>query len=195
MKYFFSQLNCFVVILFLSFHFLWPTYSYPVDSSLWDTIKLKGHIILIRHALAPGIGDPPEFVLRDCSTQRNLSVEGKKQAEKIGQLFRKNGIRDAALFSSQWCRCLETAELLQLGPVKELPLLNSFFNQPEKRVSQTSELKAWMNNIHKDNLTILITHQVNITALTGVYPSSGEIVVVRFVNENEYQVLGTIQTH
>lgn len=194
MLYFFSRLNCFTVIFFLFFLFFWPTYSYPEDHSLWDAMKLKGHFILLRHALAPGIGDPLDFELRDCSTQRNLSGEGQQQAEKIGQLFRENGIRDATVFSSQWCRCLETAELLQLGPVKELPLLNSFFNQPEKRVPQTSELKAWINNIPKVNSTILVTHQVIITALTGVYPGSGEIVVVRFVDENEYQVLGTIQT-
>lgn len=95
-------------------------------------LKKPGHFAIMRHALAPGTGDPRNFDLTDCSTQRNLSEAGREQAKAVGELLRKSGIEKAGVYSSQWCRCLDTATLLGLGPVTELPALNSFFQQPEK---------------------------------------------------------------
>ena len=144
----------------------------------WTVLHSGGHIALMRHALAPGAGDPPDFALEDCSTQRNLSQKGRDQAVRIGAEARANGIVAARVLSSQWCRCLETAELLGLGQVEPLPALNSFFREPQRGTDQTKALESWIAAQSYDQPLFLVTHQVNITALTGVYPRSGEILIV-----------------
>lgn len=164
------------------------------ESDLWKALASGGHVALLRHALAPGTGDPPEFRLGHCTTQRNLSDEGRDQAVRIGDRFRDNNIHGARVYSSQWCRCLETARLLKLGRVAELPPLNSFFRDFERRASQTEALRQWLRAQDLDHPLILVTHQVNITALTGVYPDSGELVVVHRSCSGDIQVVGTIQT-
>lgn len=163
------------------------------EAPLWRALAEGSHVALMRHALAPGTGDPSNFALRDCATQRNLSQGGRDQARRIGARFRAQGIETARVRSSQWCRCLETARLLELGPVEELPSLNSFFRNFERREGQTEELKTWMAQRSKKP-AILVTHQVNITALTDIFPASGEIVVVRISASGETEVLGTIET-
>jgi len=171
-----------------------PAQSSDQDADLWKALGSGGHIALLRHAIAPGTGDPPEFKLGNCKTQRNLSAKGRDQAIKIGELFRGHGIQTAQVLSSQWCRCLETARLIGLGPVQELPFLNSFFNDYEHREPQTILLKEWINKQALAELIVLVTHQVNITALTNVYPSSGELVVLRRSEAGELTVIGTIET-
>jgi phosphohistidine phosphatase SixA len=164
------------------------------DAGLWEALRLGGHVALLRHAIAPGTGDPAAFMLGDCSTQRNLSDTGRAQAERIGARFRANGIERAMVFSSQWCRCLETARLLRLGPVNDLPVLNSFFLRDGRRARQTEALKNWLSRRDLGSVLILVTHQVNITALTGVYPSSGELVVIRRSENGGISVAGSIET-
>jgi len=171
-----------------------PGVSAAEDSALWHALASEGHAALLRHAIAPGTGDPLEFAIGDCSTQRNLSEEGRQQARQIGSLFRRNGIEAARIFSSQWCRCLETAKLLGIGPVMELPILNSLFQRPERRNRQTQTLKAWLASQEVDRPLVLITHQVNITALTGVYPASGELIIVRQSENGEISAVGSIRT-
>ena len=149
---------------------------------------------LLRHAIAPGTGDPSDFTLRDCSTQRNLSDQGREQAVRIGKRFRGHGIMTAGVYSSQWCRCLDTAELLDLGPVEELPALNSFFQDFGRRDAQTRALNDWLGGRQRGRPLVLVTHQVNITALTGVYPASGELVVIHRRTDGTISVAGTIQT-
>ena len=148
------------------------------ESAAWAALRSGGHIALMRHALAPGTGDPANFDVADCGTQRNLSQEGRDQAARIGEQARANGLSAALVRSSQWCRCLETAELLGLGPAEVLPALNSFFRSPERGLSQTQAVETWIGEQALDQPVILVTHQVNITALTGVYPRSGEILIV-----------------
>ena len=150
--------------------------------------------MLLRHAIAPGTGDPENFTLGDCSTQRNLSDAGREQAAAIGELFRDNGIANARLFSSQWCRCRETAALLKLGAVEELPYLNSFFQRYQHQDFQTQKMKEWLGVQRFERPLVLVTHQVNITALTGVYPSSGELVFAGRSEGGHISVLGTIKT-
>lgn len=162
------------------------------ETDIWQAIKSNGYVMLMRHALAPGTGDPEEFVLEDCGKQRNLSEEGRDQAIEFGNRFRQNGVTKAVVYSSQWCRSLDTAELLQLGPVKPLPIINSFFRNFDRREAQTTKLKDWILTQKLDKPVILVTHQVNITALTGVYPDSGEMVVVR-IEDNKLYVIGTIK--
>jgi phosphohistidine phosphatase SixA len=163
-------------------------------SVLWDALKSGGHVALIRHALAPGTGDPPEFQLGQCATQRNLSGAGRDQARHIGDRFRHNGIDRARVFSSQWCRCLETAKLLKLGPVVELAALNSFFQHYARRDSQTQATLKWLEAQDLAHPLVLVTHQVNITALTGIFPDSGELVIVRRTPTGDLEVIGTIET-
>jgi len=161
--------------------------------NLWGALKTNNHLVLIRHALAPGLGDPNYFHVEDCKTQRNLNDEGRYQSKKIGDLFRSNGIGKAAVYSSQWCRCLDTARLLDLGEVSELPSLNSFFEHFKREQSQTEQTMRWIQNAPLDTPTVLVTHQVNITALTGYYPAEGEIVFVRRSTDGQLSIIGSKQ--
>jgi phosphohistidine phosphatase SixA len=163
-------------------------------AAIWRALASEGHVALLRHAIAPGVGDPREFMIGDCGSQRNLSEEGRKQARRIGARLRENGIESARVFSSQWCRCLETARLLGVGPVSELAILNSFFQRPERRERQTRGLEEWLAGQALDGSLVLVTHQVNITALTGVFPASGELVVIRRSENGGISVVGSIQT-
>jgi len=151
-----------------------------------------GHIAIMRHALAPGGGDPANFTLDDCSTQRNLSEAGRRQARRTGDFLRSVGVEQARVFSSQWCRCLDTAELLDLGPVEPLPALNSFFRDRERGPEQTQALREKIAGMDLSEPVVMVTHQVNITRLTDVFPSSGEIVVLRRGEDGDLAVLGTV---
>jgi phosphohistidine phosphatase SixA len=164
------------------------------DTAYWNALRSGGHVALLRHARAPGTGDPPEFALRDCGTQRNLSKEGRDQAARIGARFQENGIDSARVFSSQWCRCLETARLLDLGTIRELPILNSFFRRYERRDPQTQALRDWLARQDVDEPVVLVTHQVNITALTDIYLAEGALVVIRRTESGEISVVGIIES-
>ena len=149
---------------------------------------------LIRHALAPGTGDPPGFRVNDCATQRNLSPAGRAQARAIGERFRANGIGAAVVFSSQWCRCLDTARELALGEVTPFAGLNSFFAGQGDEAQHTRAARTLIaEQAGTGKPLVLVTHQVNITALSGVYPSSGEIIVMR-VDGDALSLAGRIRT-
>jgi len=155
-----------------------------METAVWAALKNGDHVALLRHASAPGTDDPPGFRLDDCSTQRNLSEAGREQARSIGARFREHGIENVVIYSSQWCRCLETAKLLDLGKVNRFPGLNSFFRDGSREALQAAEVRALINKRPKGTSLVLVTHQVNITALSGVFPQSGEIVVLRPDGEN-----------
>lgn len=149
---------------------------------------------MLRHALAPGTGDPAEFDVNDCATQRNLSKSGREQARRIGDLFRANEIDSAHIYSSQWCRCLETARLLGLGPVNELPIINSFFQAFHREERQARQLRQWLDQQDLSQPLLSVTHQVNITTMTGVFPASGELVVLHQDGDGQLRVVGTLET-
>ncbi|MEX1233390.1 MAG: histidine phosphatase family protein [Roseovarius sp.] len=136
-----------------------------------------GAVLLMRHALAPGTGDPGDFQLGDCRTQRNLSEEGRDQARRIGAALREADVRPTHVFTSEWCRSRETAELLDLGEVIPLPALNSHFAGRGDKAAQTRAVMDTLANLPDDARPILVTHQVNITALSGTFARSGEIVM------------------
>ncbi|MCH9675304.1 MAG: histidine phosphatase family protein [Gammaproteobacteria bacterium] len=139
----------------------------------------NGHILMVRHALAPGNGDPPEFRLGECATQRNLDERGREQARAIGHWLRANGVFAARVYSSQWCRCRETAELMNVGEVTPLPALNSFYDRPTMREPTLEALRDFLATRTDDEpLTILVTHHVVIAAMTGLGVASGEGVLV-----------------
>jgi len=160
--------------------------------ALWVALKSGGHIALMRHAEAPGTGDPANFRLDDCSTQRNLSAAGRQQAERIGQAVREQGIMIGRVWSSRWCRCRETAQRLGFAPVEPLPILDSFFRDRERGSQQTAALRRFVSEPRTGPSLILVTHQVNITALTGILPQPGDIVVIRPMGNGRFTVLGII---
>ena len=140
---------------------------------------------MLRHARAPGTGDPPGFRLGDCRTQRNLDDSGRAQARGISTWLHARGISRARVYSSQWCRCLETAALLDLGPVTPLPALNSFFERPQEREQRLTALRQFIARQPPDGgLIVMVTHYVTIAALTGEGVSSGEAVVLTLADGN-----------
>lgn len=153
-----------------------------------------GHVVMLRHALAPGVGDPKNFRLGDCATQRNLSEEGRAQARRLGERLRAHGIDEAEVYSSQWCRCLETAELLGLGPVEGLPALNSFFSRPADREPNLEALRGFLAALPADGPpVILVTHQVTIAAIADRGTASGEAVVLEVDGTGQPPVVGAIE--
>ncbi len=162
------------------------------SGTLWETLKQPGHFVLMRHALAPGTGDPGNFQLDDCGTQRNLSDGGRQQARRTGEAFRENGITDVAVYSSLWCRCLETARLLGFGDTTPLPSLNSFFQERSEGPAQTRQLQEDVRGMDLSRTVILVTHQVNVTAFSGVNPRSGEMVVMRRTTDYRFETVGSI---
>ncbi|WP_421860730.1 histidine phosphatase family protein [Parvibaculum sp.] len=131
----------------------------------WDALESPGAFAIMRHALAPGTGDPANLTVGDCSTQRNLSQQGRDQASRIGQAFLDRGHAFDVVLTSQWCRCRDTADLLSLGPVQEVPAFNSFFQDFSTRDSQTAEALTVLAD--RTDRPFIVTHQVNIRAVTG----------------------------
>jgi len=161
----------------------------PAVANDWDALRTPGAVAIMRHALAPGTGDPAGFTLGDCSTQRNLDARGRAQAERLGDALRARGLRFDAVLSSQWCRSMDTARLLGLGPVTETPALNSFFQNRGDRDAQTEALDALLRET--GGRLMLVTHFVNIRALTGESAGSGEVLVIRATPDGT-KVLGRI---
>lgn len=155
-------------------------------------LKSGGGVLMIRHANAPGSGDPADFRIDDCATQRNLDERGRAQAQAIGDALRHYGIGKVRLYSSQWCRCLETARLMKLGAVQPLPALNSFFSRPADREPRIAALQAFLAKQPRDGgPIILVTHYVTIAAMTGEGVSSGEGVVLQ-LKTGSPQVVGRL---
>ena len=148
------------------------------DDAVWTRLREGGYTVLIRHARAPGIGDPPAFRLYDCATQRNLSAEGRAQAAALGAAFRERKVPVARVLSSRWCRALDTARAA-FGKAEPEPALDSFFSESRRGPSQTERVRALIkaSSSEPGNL-VLVTHQVNITALTRIFPAEGEMIVV-----------------
>lgn len=162
------------------------------SESSWAELRAGRAIALLRHAAAPGTGDPAGFRLDDCSTQRNLSEEGRAQSRAIGDLFRANGIETAAVYSSQWCRCLDTARLLGLGEVTELALLNSFFDDTSRGGEQSAALLEWLRARRFTGPAVFVTHQFNISGVTDKAPARGEMVIARITQAGPLEVLGSV---
>jgi phosphohistidine phosphatase SixA len=163
-------------------------------SEFWAAIKKPGTIILLRHAYAPE--NPPDTDtenLKNCGTQRNLDETGRAQARRTGDELRRNGIRTARVHSSQYCRSLETARLLNIGSVQELAALNqTFFAQPFAMRDAAAKTKQFMQTVPTNQLAVLVSHVTNIQALAGVSVTSGEMVAVRLEPSGDVTVLGRL---
>lgn len=174
----------------------YPVVSQQTDDDLWSKLQQKGQVyaVLFRHAIAPGTGDPSNFSLNDCSSQRNLSLEGKVQAVRMGEAFKSRQINVTKILSSQWCRCLDTANLMNLGSVQPFTPLNSFFLNSNRSEEQTNQLRKFLlEETHQEGVIVMVSHQVNITAMSDIFPRSGEGVVLHIQqNNNKIKVLGQI---
>lgn len=170
----------------------------PAESGgdIWSQLRRAEthYYLLMRHAIAPGTGDPPNFQLDDCSTQRNLSKAGITQAIRTGNTFKEQRVAVKQVLSSQWCRCLDTAMSMDLGPVEPFPALNSFFTDRAKEPERTEALREFMvTRQDEPGVTVLVTHFVNIVAISGDGVASGEIVVIQVNDQNEPEVVAKIE--
>ena len=151
-----------------------------------------GIVAVMRHAHAPGTGDPASFTLDDCATQRNLGARGRQQAREIGAAIRAAGAIVDRVLTSQWCRCRDTARLLDLGPVEDLPALNSFFRNPARADRQTADLRQFLSGLPPGAAVILVTHYVNIKSLTGRGVASGEVLLLEIGRAGTISVVDEI---
>ena len=154
-----------------------------MGSELADKLKLPNHAWLMRHALAPGTGDPAGYSLNECSTQRNLDGQGKLQATRTGQWLQSQGIQKAMVLSSPWCRCKDTANLLGYGQPEVEPAIGSFFEASQEAADYTQRLQkrlAQLGPTKGDKALILVTHHVNILDYMGSHVGSGDMVLVQF---------------
>jgi phosphohistidine phosphatase SixA len=163
------------------------------DEAGWTALTAPGTHALMRHATAPGTGDPQGFRIGDCKTQRNLDAAGRAQAARIGAAVRDRGIAIATVLTSQWCRARDTADLLGLAPVEAEPALNSFFDDRGSAEVASRAVVQRLSGLGEGK-AVAVTHQVNITALTGIFPASGEIIVVAPAADGSLAVRGRIRT-
>jgi len=152
------------------------------QSDLASKLKDGSHVLLMRHADAPGYGDPKNYQISQCSTQRNLGDLGRRQAKNTGDWLSSQGIEQAKVYSSPWCRCIDTASLLNKGAVKKEVALGSFFDDMSQAKRQTDELVKLIAVERKQNPTmpiIMVTHHVNIQSYMGMVVNSGDMVLVK----------------
>ena len=174
---------------------LFPSAAHGRDLAIWDQLQgtnPKGYVLLIRHALAPGVGDPENFNVNDCSTQRNLNDEGRKDAREIGSWLKRRDLKIFRVESSRWCRAKETARLLDLGKVRLNKNFDSLFRDPDPAKSpQTATIKKQIfNHRNTRGILVLVGHSVNIQTLTGTSLESGEGVLVRATPQGDLKVMG-----
>lgn len=170
------------------FLLLWPSVAIA-DEALWQALRQGSAVALIRHAEAPGTGDPAGFRLDDCATQRNLSAAGRNQARRLGDAFRQHGIDAALVLTSAWCRARDTAALLELGRPEAAPALASLHGRADRRDAQMAELKALIGSLPPNRALVLVSHQATIAALANAHPASGEVIVV---DRRSLQALGRL---
>ena len=155
------------------------------------TVKksISANIIFLRHALAPGVGDPIAFIKEDCSTQRNLNNEGRLQARLIGDYLRQSNIRFSEILTSEWCRCIDTAKELDIGKWKTFSGLNSFFQGHEKKHLVVNKLWKKIKSLKSSDFVLFVTHQVVITEITGEVPRSGEMVLYNSITKKKSRLM------
>jgi len=184
------------LLIFSLIFTLSPRTSMANELAIWDKLQgtaPKGYVLLLRHSLAPGVGDPENFDLRDCSTQRNLSAVGRQDAQDVGRWLARREIKIARVESSRWCRAKETANLLNLGKVRLNRNLDSLFEEADAlNHPQTIKVrKQIVDHRNKSGMLILVGHFVNIAAITNVGVDSGEGVLVRADSKGVIKVVGS----
>ncbi len=161
-----------IFVLFTSF-----TSAVAKQDFLKEMHAINANIVFVRHALAPGYGDPINFDINDCETQRNLNIQGIKQSRNLGNYFKKQTIIFSDIFTSQWCRCIDTAKEMGLENWLAIPELNSFYQNRFKKSDIMEKLNYRLNSVKEEELLLMITHQVVISEVTKISPPSGGIVI------------------
>jgi phosphohistidine phosphatase SixA len=167
------------------------------DASLWSKLQEGGRVALIRHGDAPGgVGDPPGFRLEDCATQRNLSDRGRAESRALGAAFREHRVPVGKLLSSQWCRCRETAQLMDIGPIEDAPTFNNAAVLRDRREQLKEGARAVIAAWRGPGTLVVVTHGANVLALMGVHPPQGSITVVEPdpAAAEKFRLLGRIPT-
>ena len=179
-----------IKIILVIFLFLTNGIKADNEVQVLENLKKGGNLIFIRHAYAPGGGDPDNFDIADCSTQRNLSNSGKEQSKKIGIFFEQNQIPVDQVISSEWCRCKETAQIA-FNKFETKNFLNSFFSEKfaKNKKKQIKELKKYIQNWSGKKNLVLVTHYVVISEALNYAPSSGEIVI----SDKNFKKIGNIE--
>jgi phosphohistidine phosphatase SixA len=179
---------------------LWAPAAAPAADNVWALMKKPGHVVLLRHSNAPegvagsNLPESNDMDFKNCSIQRNLDQEGRAQAARIGNEFRKHGISKARLFSSQYCRAIDTAKLTKLGPVNQLPILNQVSYSELTRMREVgAKGRDFIKKIPANQITILISHVTNIYAIADVKLDSGEMAVVHINPPDQVIVDGRIK--
>ena len=177
----------FILILFISLTTLVKADS---KKNIIENLKVGGKLIFIRHAYAPGGGDPENFNIYDCSTQRNLSESGRKQSRKIGNFFTENKIQIENVYSSEWCRCKETASLA-FENFKTKSFLNSFYSSKfaQNKNSQMRDFQKFLLDWDQKTNLIFVTHYVVISEILDYPSSSGEIVI----SNKNFKIIDTLE--
>ena len=177
----------FFIIIFIS---LTTSIKADLNKNLINQLEDGGKLIFIRHAFAPGNGDPNNFNLNDCSSQRNLNLIGRKQAKDIGEFFRENKIKIYKVLSSEWCRCKETASIA-FQDFSTNSFLNSFYSSKyaKNKNKQVEALNDYVKKFKSDKNLIFVTHYVLISEVLNYGPSSGEIVV----SDKNFNIVGTVE--
>ena len=177
----------FFIIIFIS---LTTSIKADLNKNLINQLEDGGKLIFIRHAFAPGNGDPNNFNLNDCSSQRNLNLIGRKQAKDIGEFFRENKIKIYKVLSSEWCRCKETADIA-FNNYSTNSFLNSFYSSKyaKNKNKQVEALNDYVKKFKSDKNLIFVTHYVLISEVLNYGPSSGEIVV----SDKNFNIVGTVE--
>ena len=173
-----------------------PSLQQPTArTDIWQKLRSgRGYVVMLRHALAPGTGDPAGFRLGDCSTQRNLSAEGRRQAVAIGAQWRRERMPVERVLTSRWCRARDTSRLLAVGKVSAYPALDSSFTVSDATAARRAAKVRALIARHRGEpgVLVLVGHQVNITDVTGSVPASGQAVVVKASADGSVGVVGTL---
>ncbi len=179
----------FLIILFFGLLYV-NNNSFGSDDIL-NSLQEGGKLIFIRHAIAPGNGDPENFDLKDCSTQRNLDKKGIRQSEKIGIFFKINKIKIDRVVSSEWCRCKDTAQIA-FGKFETFNALNSFYDErfAANEFKQIEDLKYYIKNWNSNKNLVLVTHFVVISSMLNISSSSGEIII----SDKNLRIIGAVNT-
>ena len=175
--------------IFIYFLFFLPINSHA-DENIISFLKEGKKVVFLRHAIAPGYGDPVNFDINDCSTQRNLNNKGIIQSRNIGTFFLSNNIKIDKVLSSEWCRCKDTAKIA-FGKFKTFSALNSFYEAryAKNKFKQIKDLKKYINNWESDSNLIIVTHYVVISTLLNTTTSSGEMVIT----DKKLNILGNLE--
>ena len=177
----FYRILTFIVFTIISF----STETYAQSELEIIRRGISANVIFMRHALAPGFGDPNNFIKEDCSTQRNLNNKGRLQARLIGSYLKASDIKFSEILTSEWCRCIDTIKELNLGKWETFSGLNSFFQGHEKKDQVMNKLQKKLDSLDNSDLVLFVTHQVVITEQTGVAPRSGEMVLYNSITKEK----------